>query len=413
MADTTANGMIIPELFAKAVQSAFANKNAFMGSKAASLGIVETNGSFPMAGPEAIGETVSVPYFSSIGEMTEYAKAQDGTAATSSSMSMSKESATVKRGTINFNVSRWARGAASITGTDLYASMADAVVASTQRYMDRKIIDAAMSGNNQLVLDKFSSTSPRNLDYDMLVDGISLWGDYGALDEVAGLAVHSKTMADLLKLRDADGHPLLVQPTMAGQSPMFFGIPLIVSDRLTADGSALTAVTSAGTTPPVITVAGSTNREGGTGPVRPIDVKIACTTLGARGTWKFKLSIDGGATYTADDYYTSAATVALTDPLDPAGGLLGVTLSIATGSAAVDNTWTFKSIMKHSSLLLKKSSLVFWYNAAAMGLQTIPVPAADTVTGAVHCYCVAYRYKNQNGSPYPGVIKLRHNAGGL
>jgi hypothetical protein len=85
-----------------------------------------------------------------------------------------------------------------------------------------------------------------------------------------------------------------------------WGKPLIVSDSLPKDNSVLGAVTSTGTTPPVITVANSANREGGTGPVRPINVVIACTTTGTLGTWKFKISIDGGATFGAADQYTSA-----------------------------------------------------------------------------------------------------------
>lgn len=411
MADTTANNVIIPEVFADAVKGAFASKNAFAGSLAATLGIVKIDGSFPQSGPEVIGETISVPYFGSIGEMTEYAKASDGTAATSSQMVQTKESATIARGTINFNVSRWARGGAA--GGGLYEEMASQVVQSTQRWMDRKIISAAVASGNPLTLDVFSASAPRNIDYDLMADGLGMWNDHGSLDELAAVAVHSKVMIDMLKLKDAVGRPLLVMPDMANAPPLFFGKPLIVSDSLVQSDSSLTAVTSAGTSPPVITVAASANRQGGTGPVRPINVKIACTTGGALATWKFKLSIDGGTTYTAADYYTSAATVALRDPLDPAGGLLGVTISIAAGTANVDNTWTFQSRLKHTTLLLKRGALAFWFNQNAMGLQTIPVPAADTITGAVHCYAAAHRYTRLNGSPYPGVVAIRHNAGGL
>lgn len=414
MADTTAGNVIIPELFAESMKSAFASQKAFMGSLAMRLGIVKVDGSFPERGEDVIGETVSVPYFGGLGEMTEYTKAQDGTAATAKSITQTKESATIKRGTINFNVTRWARGGSLATGTDIHDELAQAAMESSTRYMDRKIIDAACSGNNQLVLDVYSATSPRTVDYDLLADGLGMFGDEGSLDEIVALAVTSKTMIDMLKLKDADGRPLLVQPTQEGVPPLFWGKPLIVSDRLTQDSSSLTAVTSAGTTPPVITVAASANREGGTGPVRPVNVKISCTTTGALATWKFKLSIDGGATYTADDAYTSAATVALTDPLDPAGGLLGITISIAAGNAAANNTWVFKSIVKHSSLILKRGALAFWYNAKAMrDLQTIPVPASDSIVGAVHCYCTAHRYVRLNRGTRPGVVKLLHNAGGL
>jgi hypothetical protein len=238
-----------------------------------------------------------------------------------------------------------------------------------------------------------------------------MWSDFGDLKDLAAVAVHGKVYNDLLKVKNAFGEPMLVEMRADGVPVLkHWGKPLIVSDSLPKDNSVLTTVVSAGTTPPVITVANSTNREGGTGPVRPINVVIACTTLGARGTWKFKLSIDGGATYTAVDLYTSAATVALTDPLDPAGGLLGVTLTIATGTAAVDNTWTFTSQIKHTTLLLKQGALAFWYNAKYAGvLQSVPVPLNDSTQYASHLYSVAHRYSRLPGQPYPGVVVIRHN----
>jgi len=412
MSATTASNVFIPQIYHETVAGAFASKAAFMGSLAASLGIVVTKDSFPLAGKDAIGQTVNIPYFSSIGEFQD--NVSDGTPLTSVQMSQAAEQGTVVRGTLGVEVSRWANsGGPGEGGKDIYQEAADQTVASAVRYMDRKIIDAAVSGNNQLVIDKFSQTVPRNFDTDLILDGLGMLGDFGTLNEIAALAVHSKTMIDLLKLKDANGRNLVVQPTLENAPPMFFGKPLIVSDRLPVDSSGLTSVTSAGTTPPVITLSQTTNREGKIGPVRPINVVVACTTLGARGTWKFQVSIDGGATYTAADYYTSGATVALIDPLDPAGGLLGVTLNIATGTAATDNTWTFQSIMKHTSLLLKKGALVFWFNKNAMLPSTIPVPFADTIQAASHMYCVAYRYKRLPGQPYPGVVKIRHNAGGL
>jgi len=404
------SNQIIPELFAEAVEGAFASASAFMGAESVNLGIVQVNGSFPQAGPDKIGSTVSVPYFGSLGE---FQARTDGTAASASSASMTKEQGTVDCGTLGFELTTWA-GSVPVPGKSPYEEYARQVLAASERWCDRKIIDAACAGNNQLVLDVYSSTAPRNMDYDVIVKALGLWRDRGRLNEVAAIAVSSATMIDLLQLKDSTGRPLLVQPNEPGVPPMVFGKPLIVSDRLPTDNSALTSVVSAGTTPPTITVAASVNREGITGPARPCDIKIACTTGGARGTWKFKLSIDGGLTYTADDYYTSAATVALVDPLDPAGGLLGITLTINTGTAATDNTWTFKTITKHTSLLLKKNSLVFWYNAQYAGvLQSVAVPLNDSMIYAAHLYSVAHRYVRMPGQNLPGVVKIRHNAQGL
>lgn len=409
MAAITKSNQIIPELFAEAVQGAFASQTAFMGARTASLGIVVAMGNFPQAEPSAIGSQVSVPYFGSLGE---FESTSDGSAATAKTPSMTKEYGTVDRGTMNFELTTWANSV-PVPGVSPYEEYARQILAASERYADKKVIDAAVAGNNQLVLDVYSSTSPRNFDYDLLVDALGLWGDFGSLDEVAALAVHSKTMIDMLKLKDSTGRPILVQPNEPGVPPMIFGKPLIVSDRLPVDNSALTAVTSGGV--PVLTVSGTTNREGGTGPVRPVNVKIMATTVGARGAWKFKLSIDGGNTYTADDYYTSAATVELIDPLDPAGGKLGITVAIAAGTVlATTEYWTFKSILKHTSLLLKKKAIAFWYNAQYAGvLQSVPVPANDSVIYAAHLYSVAHRYVRLPGQPLPGVVKIRHNAAGL
>lgn len=79
-----------------------------------------------------------------------------------------------------------------------------------------------------------------------------------------------------------------------------------------------------GTTPPVITFTGSLL-------TTPVPITITCTLLGARGTWTGSVSYDGGSTQAQT--FTSAATVALT------GAGSGLTLNIAVGNAATNNTW--------------------------------------------------------------------------
>ncbi len=99
------------------------------------------------------------------------------------------------------------------------------------------------------------------------------------------------------------------------------------SDVLLAMG----AVTSAGTTPPTITLTGTPNRY--------INLKVICTTLGARGTAVIKYSLDGGKTYSAA--VTTAATMLMSDPVT--GLTTGVTLAYASATAATDNVWTAKT----------------------------------------------------------------------
>lgn len=408
----------VPELFAEAVDGAFASEKALLGSLAIKLGIVKTDGSFPQAGPDKIGETVSVPYFGTLGE---YVSRTDGTPATPQAFTTEKESATIGLGTLGFEMTTWAN-ANPLPGRSPYEEAARQVMAAAERYADRVVIDAAVNvaaGSNAIVIDRFSASSPVSIGYDLLTDGLGAWRDFGNLTELAAIAMHSKVFNDMLKVKNAHGEPMLIDYVdIDGQKvPAFkhWGKPIIVSDRMPTGDSVLSAVTSAGTSPPTITVAASTNREGKVGPVRPCDVKIAATTGGARGTWKFKLSLDGGTTWaTIDDAYTSAATVELNDPYDPAGGKLGLTLTIATGTASTDNTWSFKTTMKHTTLLLKKGAIAFWYNAKYAGvLQSVPVPMNDSVQYASHLYSVAHRYKRMGGQPVPGVVVMRHNGSSL
>ena len=93
----------------------------------------------------------------------------------------------------------------------------------------------------------------------------------------------------------------------------------------------------------------------------------------------------------------------------------GVTVSIAVGTVlATTEGASFKSTMKHTSLLVKKNCAAFWFNAAYAGvLQQVPVPMNDSVISASHLYGAAHRYSRLPGQPYPGVVVIRHNGGGL
>jgi len=81
---------------------------------------------------------------------------------------------------------------------------------------------------------------------------------------------------------------------------------------------------ASGTTPPVITLTGSLSGVA-------VPIRVECTVLGARGVWQGRVSFNGGSTF--PQTFTSAATIPLT------GAGTGLTLNIATGTAAVDNVW--------------------------------------------------------------------------
>lgn len=98
-----------------------------------------------------------------------------------------------------------------------------------------------------------------------------------------------------------------------------------------SSGYQMGAVTAAGTTPPTVTLTGVANRS--------VDLRIECTTLGARGTAVLRYSIDGGKTWKSS--VTTAATISVLDPAN-ADADTGLVINYANAAAAVDNVWTAK-----------------------------------------------------------------------
>lgn len=392
MARTTKDDVIIPQIFTEAVQAAFAQANAFQGSGLATTGAVAINDSFG-GDANTVGSEVRVPYFGTLGEFTNN---PDGSAVTPAKVSMTSELATVSRDSLAFEVTRWGSRAA---GADVYEEGARQIVVAAQRAMDRRVIDACVAAGG-LVHSVYDVGSPVKLNYDVMVDAKMLWGD--EQDDVVALAVHSKTLADLYKLRDSSGLPILTNPVDGGL-PRFLGVPTVVSDRLPLTGSSMGSVSSAGTSPPTVTLSGTPNG--------PHSIKIIITLGGARGTAKFKFSTDGGQNYS--DEFTTAATVALTDTaidsLVGVNGATGLTAAFATGTYNVDNVYTASSNLKVRSLILKRNALAFWYNRAALVLQTDANILYDSRIAAMHLYGVGHRYRRRAGGTKPGVVVIEHN----
>lgn len=396
MARTTKSDVLIPEIFTDAVQAKFAQKNVFVGSMLVNTKAAVVSGSFP-GGAKEIGNEVEVPYFGTLGE---FAANSDGNAVTPSKIAQTSEKATVSRDSLAFEVTRWGRNA---KGGDAYEEAAQQIVDAATRAMDKRLIDASVAAGG-LVLAKYSSTSPRLLDYDLMVDAKMLWGD--EQENAVAMVVHSKTLADLYKMRDAVGRPLLTIPA-DGSLPRFMGLPVGVSDRLPVTGSTMGSVTEAGTTPPDIAVTTNT-------PLGAWDLKIKVHTTGARGTAKIQFSLDGGNNYS--DPILTAASIDLIDPavdsLVGVNGKSGLTISYENASAASDNVWTAKATVKARSLLLKEGALGFWYNQDALKLLTDEDILVDSGIGAMHLYAAAIRYRRHRNGTKPGVVVIEHNVGG-
>lgn len=248
-----------------------------------------------------------------------------------------------------------------------------------------------------LVKNYYDSGTPALLNLDRITDSIALFGDEE--EDMACMVVHSKTKANLRKLKTSDGMPLLQDPKSDnGGLPRINGIPVMVSDRMPVTGSAVSAVTSAGTTPPTVSISGTP------APTGAFDVSVEVTTGGSRGTAVIKYTVDGGITYTTD--VTTAATVEL---FDSDGVSTGITIAMASGTYATDNVYTFNVIAKHTSLILKKNSLVLWYAGQGMSIDEDKDISRDTKLQSVHVYWAAHRYVRMPGKKRPGVVMIRHN----
>ena len=399
---TTKADTVNPVIFTEAVDAAFNSKTAFMGSDLVKAGVVlaspKLTGPYGIIGDSSgIGETVRVPYFGWLGEMED---TSDGVALTSRKISQTSEDATVAHSGLMFDLSNWAKTIAvsGPNGEDPYENAVKQLVAAATRRADKALVDAAQTASGAIVTDLYSATAPRYLDYSAITKAKTQWGDSGGRGAV--LVVHSNVMQDLLDARDATGKNVIIPPDNDNELARFAdGTKIAMSDRLAFESGTLSAVTSAGTTPPVITLTGT--------PLRALNIKVLCTVLGARGTSYIKYSIDGGLNYSTAE--VTAATILMLDPLD---GLTstGVTLNIAAGTAAVDNVWTAATATgKYTSLLCKPASLALWYNAVPL-FDALPEPATNSKKAALHLYYAAYRYKRCQGSARPGVVTIKTNA---
>ena len=130
---------------------------------------------------------------------------------------------------IAFDMTRWAQLAGA---QDPYAEASAQQVEAMGRDEDLALIEAA-SGANAIVHDiTGNSGANAKLNYDNVVDGKMKWGD--EQEDIALMAVHSKTFSNLLKLKDTGGRPL-VTDVVGTTLQKFVNIPLIVSDRLAVD----------------------------------------------------------------------------------------------------------------------------------------------------------------------------------
>lgn len=413
MAQSVATDFFNPQILDEAVEAEFSGKNAFMGGAGlARLGAVVVSGSMPEGGPAAVGQTVTVPYFGTIGEFVENNADGSGSASALAlkPLKQTSENATITRDSLGFEISRWSRGNALVNPNvgDPYSEASRQIMVAATRAMDKRCITAA-GASGVYVNDVYSATVPRTIDWDLVLDTkFNSWGD--EQEDVVGMIVHSHAKKDLLKLKDANGALLLVSSQNDGDFDRFNGLPVIVSDRVPVTGSTMSAVSSSGTSPPVATLTGT--------PLGAFRLVIDCVVGGAHATATVRFSTDGGNTWSAN-ITTAAATVPFaltdtaTDSIVGVNGATGLSVAFAAGTFNADNLWTSTASLKVMSLLVKRGALAFWYSSGNMGLETDKDIWKHTDQAAMHLYAAAHRYRRCQPGTKAGIAQIVHNVSGF
>lgn len=219
MGYTKRSDVVIPELLVEAVRGEFTGAKALYGSAA-----VTVNMSLP--GGVKGGQTISIPYFGTLGEAEDIV---EGEALTPEGITSTKETATVIHTGKAFAISQWADWAA---WGDPYAEAARQMRELFVRRWDKALIDAAATNVPSAYTLDLTSATDKTLGYDNMLNARQKWGD--EQDRIALIAVHSDVYFDILKKKDLNGKPLVSTESEGpdGYKPTRWGGALVViSDK--------------------------------------------------------------------------------------------------------------------------------------------------------------------------------------
>lgn len=383
MSTTTRSNIIIPEVLEAALPAQLTGMRCLNGTAAA---IVKPG----LPADKRGGDVVKVPYFGNVGDMEALA---EGVALTPRSMAMSSEQASVVRAGLAVENTYWSENSAA---DDIHGEAARQIALAAQRHVDGLLIAAATASGlpSGATNDVYNAGTPVNLGYDHVIDAGFTFGDES--DDIAAIFMHSKVVGNMLKLKDSTGRPLLQQQNDSmdgkGSGMRFAGFQVVKSDRCPVE---FPTITSAGTTPPVVSVTGQTTKA-----INKLRVEI--TTAGNRGTAVFRYSFDGGTAWSESGVLTAA-----TYEMKKDGAATGLTLNFATGTAyATDNVYT--GTPKYTTIVARRGALAFWY-AGAPRVKADEDILTDKNVMAVHLYGAAHRYSRLAGSAYGGVALIKTN----
>lgn len=372
------NDFFVPEVLAAGIANGISGMPVFMGSRAV---IVDTS----LLTNESTGDKIKIPYMSHLGDAEVITSSDDDSEGTVDNVGSDKEEATVKQARKVIDVTKWARTAQG--KNDPYPRMSGQCIDVVRRAVEKELITDIFTSGLPLEFD--GGTNP--IDIDMVVDAQTMFE--GEDTDVALMVVHPKVMGSLRKLKDENGHPLLIEPKSLtdAQVRYFCGAPVIQSRLIGVDTAAWSAVTEAGTSPPDLTLSGT--------PTNTFSLRVEITTGGARGTAKFRYSLNGGKTWIKSNI-TTAATYVMPGT--------GTTLNFATGTYVTDNVYTATcSASVYRTAICQAGSMVAAVNGAPE-VWTNTNHKKPSYEVGVHWWFANHVYRAMPGLTLPGVVTIKH-----
>lgn len=380
-------------LLQDALDAAFANNAPFLADKLVARGCCAVSDQFPGAGPGVVGKQLAIPMF---GLLPEFQDLADGAAGTTSDLSSTAALVTVNRSYLGSPMTTWARSLPNVK--DPYTVFSEQAAQRARQKMAKELIKVLVSTTGVPVLDKY--TTPTKMDYDAFLTASQLgFGD--RQESICCVIVPSKVEADLNAMKSTTGDYILGNTKLKDL--------LLVSDipDLTVTGT-MSAITPAGTTPPTVTTANTSNRL--------INLRVVPILGGALGTAKIKYSTDGGVTWVlqhggADIVTAAGIPIYDSGVWERSGSKLqeatGITITFAAGTAALDNVWTATSTNKYTTAIVTRGAAAFWYAGSLMQVEMFREPNKDTTTASLNMYWGATRFPRTSGLDRPGVTLIQ------
>lgn len=221
----SSNDIFVPEVATDAIVEGLAGAKVLHGSEAV---IVQSD--LESAGALKVGRKITIPYFGMIPPFQ--AKVPEGAGLQPDKTSETVEEASMYQYGVSIEWSKWTE--AILKGRrdriDPYIVFAGMVRDRFREVMEQQLILTARTGLDSSYVNDISGNSPGTISWDSIVDTRYLGGDEA--NDIQLMSVHSKVKKDMLKLKDGEDRPLLVDAMnqSTGDVPRIQGVTVFTSD---------------------------------------------------------------------------------------------------------------------------------------------------------------------------------------